>query len=337
VRVLPHDQANHFARLALSALHREYPNKIGHVLTSDADVLPPRQLTPAFYGCFDWHSAVHGHWTLARLLRWCPGAPFEQEATRALDSSLTEDNIAGEIRYLCGPGHEGFELPYGMAWLLTLARELCEWDDPRALGWQRTLRPLEELAAQRMLGWALRLPFPVRTGEHTQSAFGFGLFLDWARTRDERAIEQQIARAVRKLYATDRDGPIHLEPSGYDFLSPCLSEADLMRRVLAPADLAAWLTRFLPGLAQVGLPPAVDCPDPADPKLSHLDGLNLSRAWMLEALGAALPETDARRRGLLASAAEHAARGVAAVTGDHYAGSHWLGSFAVYLLTRRGL
>jgi hypothetical protein len=337
VHQLDRDQASHFAALALSALHREYPNKLSYVLTSDADVLPPRRLTPAFYGCFDWHSAVHGHWALARLVRLCPGAAFEQDATRALDTSLTDANLAGELRYLHTPGREGFELPYGMAWLLTLARELCEWDDPRAHRWQGVLRPLEQLAAERMLRWATQLPFAVRTGEHTQSAFGLAMFLDWARTRDERATADAIALCARKLYASDRDGPIHLEPSGYDFLSPCLSEADLMRRLLEPADLAGWLTRFLPGLAAPSLPLAVSCPDPADPKLSHLDGLNLSRAWMLEAIASALPETDARRKRLLGSAAQHAARGLAAVTGDHYAGRHWQGSFAVYLLTRRGL
>jgi hypothetical protein len=337
VSSIDREQANHFAVLALSGLHREYPNKIGHVLSSDADALPPRQLTPAFYGCFDWHSAVHGHWMLARLTRLCPGAPFEPDTLRALDASFTDAKIEGELRYLRAPDREGFELPYGMAWLLTLARELSEWDHPRARAWHGVLRPLEDLAAERMLRWAARLPFAVRTGEHTQSAFGLGLFLDWARTRSTPAVLDEIAGRARKLYARDRDGPIHLEPSGYDFLSPCLSEADLMRRLLAPTDFAEWLRLFLPGLDQGAIPPAVSCPDPADPKLSHLDGLNLSRAWMLEGIANGLPQTDARRTHLLASAAEHAAHGVAAVTGDHYAGSHWLGSFAVYLLTRRGI
>ncbi len=331
------NDTSRFAALALSALHREYPNKIAHVMNDDGDVLPPRELTPAFYGCFDWHSAVHGHWMLVRLLRLAPGREFEADASLAVDQSLTDENVVGELCYLQAPGRQAFAVPYGMAWLLTLAREVFEWNDPRALRWRRTLRPLEQLAAERILDWALKLPWPVRTGEHNQSAFGLSLLIDWARTRGEQSIFEQAGLCARKLYASDRDGPLHLEPSGHDFLSPCLSEADLMRRVLEPGDFAVWLTRFLPTLgARDGLAP-VNCPDPADPKLSHLDGLNLSRAWMLEGIASALPEIDARRERLLSAAADHAARGLAAVTGDHYAGSHWQGSFAVYLLTRRGL
>lgn len=328
------EQARHFAELALRAVHREYPNKLAHVLHSDADVRAPRELTPLFYGCFDWHSSVHSHWSLVRILRSAPGAELERRIEGALERSFVSENVAGELAYLRGPGREGFEAPYGMAWLLTLARELWEWDDPRARRWAEVLAPLEALGAERLVRWARRLPFPVRTGEHTQSAFGLALLIDWARARgDDDCASFAIGRA-RELHATDRDAPLHLEPSGYDFFSPCLSVADLMRRALGTEELSRWLARFLPNISESFLSP-VSCPDPADAKLSHLDGLNLSRAWMLEGIASALGPSDPRR-GVLERAAEaHRSAGVAAVTGEHYEGSHWQGSFAVYLLTRR--
>lgn len=330
--------AARFADLALGALHREYPNKITHILNSDADVAPPRELTPTFYGCFDWHSAVHGHWCLVRLVRCVPGAPFDEPATRALDRSFRNEHVAGELDYLSAPGRRSYEVPYGMAWLLTLARELGEWQDPRAERWQRIIAPLERLAVDRMLGWLGRLPWPVRTGEHTQSAFGIALLLDWARARGRADVADQAARATRALYGNDRDGPLHLEPSAYDFFSPCLAEADLLRRVLDAREYADWLTRFLPQLSAARRPflEPVRCPDPSDGKLAHLDGLNLSRAWMLEGIAGALAASDNRRGVLLDAARAHREAGVAAVTGEHYEGSHWQGSFAVYLLTRRG-
>jgi hypothetical protein len=331
--------AAHFVTLALAGLHREYPNKISHVLDSDQDAAPPRRLTPAFFGCFDWHSAVHGHWTIVRLLRCCPASSFEAQASRALETSFTDEKIAGEIRYVRAPGRSGFQVPYGMGWLLTLAAELAEWDDPRARRWMRTLAPLESIAAERMTSWVSKLPWPVRTGEHVQSAFGLSLLLDWAARRGREATAQQVATRARELYGNDVAGPLHLEPSGYDFLSPCLAEADLMRRVLPGAAFADWLGRFLPGIPEQATAPwisPVTCPDPGDAKLAHLDGLNLSRAWMLQGIADALDPTDPRCSALLSAAAAHQLAGIAAVDGQHYEGSHWQGTFAVYLLTGRG-
>jgi hypothetical protein len=331
--------AAHFAALALAGLHREYPNKIAHVLLGDDDARPPRSLTPAFYGCFDWHSAVHSHWTLVRLLRACPGSSFEEQATRALDLSFTEDKIAGELAYASAPGRAGFELPYGMGWLLTLAAELGEWQEPRARRWSRALAPLENHARERMRAWLVKLPRPVRTGEHGQSAFGLALMLDWARRQKDSDLFSTCVREARRLYAADVRGPLHLEPGGYDFLSPCLAEADLMRRVLAPHAFAEWLGRFLPEIPSRASDPflePVSCPDPTDGRLAHLDGLNLSRAWMLEGIAEALDPGDGRRAVLSAAAERHRSAGVAAVTGEHYEGSHWQGTFAVYLLTGRG-
>ncbi len=331
--------AERFARLALACVHKEYPNKIAHVLNADADVRPPRELTPAFYGCYDWHSSVHGHWLLARVARLLPEAPVAAEARAALAQSLTPDHVAAEVAYLEGKGRLSFERPYGLAWLLQLGAELREWGSPEAKAWAGALEPLERAAAGRLREWLPKLTQPIRIGEHSQSAFALGLVLDWSRTAGEDPMRRLIEERSRVFYGRDRACPLAYEPSGEDFLSPCLAEADLMRRVLAPAEFAGWLTGFLPGLPEDGssawLAPGI-VTDPTDPKLAHLDGLNLSRAWMLEGIAAGLPQGDRRIAGLRATAAIHRAKGLAAVTGEHYEGGHWLGTFAVYLVTARG-
>jgi hypothetical protein len=334
------EAATRFAELALACVHQEYPNKIAHVLNGDTDVRPPRELTPAFYGCYDWHSAVHGHWLLARLARTFPEAPFAARARQALAQSLTPAHLTAEVAYLNGPGRVSFERPYGLAWLLQLSAELREWDDPQAREWTAALQPLEQAAAQRIREWAPKLTRPIRVGEHDQTAFTFGLILDWARQAKDGAMEQLLVERVETFYGKDKSCPLAYEPSGHDFLSPCIAEADLMRRVLPTARFASWLRSFMPELPSDGktawLEPAV-VSDPGDPKLAHLDGLNLSRAWMLEGIASALPATDKRVGSLRAVAQHHREAGLRSVTGAHYEGGHWLGSFAVYLVTGRGL
>ncbi len=328
-----------FAALALGCIEREYPNKIAHVLTSDADVRPPRTLTPAFYGCFDWHSSVHGHWLLVRLLRLFPEAKFAERARAALQKNLTAENLAKEAEYLQAEQRASFERPYGLAWLLQLAAELRAWDHAGVHAFSLHLQPLESAVVARMSDWLPKLPFPVRSGEHSQTAFALGLALDYARTvRSERFTRILIDRAFH-FYSKDRKAPLEYEPSGEDFLSACLAEADVMRRVLPQKEFEVWLKAFLPQIppnSSAWLLPAVS-PDPTDGKLAHLDGLNLSRAWMLEGIASALALNDPRRPAVEAAAREHATAGLAAVTGKHYEGGHWLGSFAVYLLTRRGI
>jgi Protein of unknown function (DUF2891) len=332
--------AERFARLALACVHQEYPNKIAHNLSSDADARVPRELTPAFYGCYDWHSSVHGHWLLARVARLAPEAAFAKDARAALALSLTPEKLAAEMRYLEGKGRASFERPYGLAWLLQLAAELRDWATPEARAWAEVIAPLERTAAARLREWLPKLTNPVRVGEHSQTAFALGLVLDWARVAGERETEALLVARSRDFFAKDRACPLAYEPSGEDFLSPCLGEADLMRRVLEQAEYAAWLDAFLPGLPRDGradwLAPGI-VTDPTDPKLAHLDGLNLSRAWMLEGVAAGLPERDRRIAALRAAAVVHREKGLAAVTGEHYEGGHWLGTFAVYLVTSRGL
>jgi hypothetical protein len=325
-----------FARLALDCIDREYPNKIAHVLASDDDVRPPRALTPAFYGCFDWHSAVHGHWLLARLLRLGLAGEHRDAARDALARHLTRENLAAEAEYLARADRASFERPYGLAWLLQLAVELRQWDDPDAQRHAAAIDPLARLAAARVGEWARKLTHPVRVGEHAQSAFGFALALDWADATGERALAQTLRDRALALHGRDRGCTFALEPSGQDLLSPCLAAADLMRRVLPPPAFARWLAQAFADADPWSLQPAVPS-DRSDGKLVHLDGLNLSRAWMLEGIAAGLPSEHRQRAAIVAAAARHREAGLAAVDDAHYEGGHWLGSFAVYLVTGRGL
>ena len=335
------DEMRRLAQLALDCVHREYPNKIAHVLNDDGDVRPPRELTPVFFGCFDWHSSVHGHWLLARLARFHPEEDFAAAARVALRRSLTVDHIRGEVEYFQSPGRAAFERPYGVAWLLQLASELREWAEPEAMTWLAALAPLEAVASQQIKTWLPNLTHPIRVGEHSQTAFAFGLLFDWAVRASDPEMFQLLRSRIDEYYGNDRDCPITYEPSGQDFLSPCLAEADLLRRILEPEAFANWLRQFLPDIPDGGDPagwlePAVVI-DASDGKLAHLDGLNLSRAWMLEGIAAGLPSGDARRTALMVSSRQHREAGLAAVTGKHYEGGHWLGTFAIYLMTERGL
>jgi hypothetical protein len=329
--------AARFAGLALKCLHDEYPNHISLTMDGDADAHPPRELTPAFYGCFDWHSDVHGHWLLVRLLRLMPDAPFAAQARSELARSFTPQNVAGELSYLKHPGRASFERPYGLAWLLRLSAELREWNDPQAKQWSATLQPLETEAASRIKTWLPKLHYPIRIGEHDQTAFSFGLIWDWAGAAADTEMRALLKDAAQRFYMKDRNCPLSYEPSGEDFLSPCLAEADFMRRVLDKKAFAAWLSTFLPVISQsTWLQPGV-VTDRSDPKLAHIDGLNLSRAWMLEGIAHGLPKGDLRIPGLLAVAAQHRDAALPAVTGEHYEGGHWLGTFAVYLTSAAGL
>ena len=334
--------ASRFARLALDCVHREYPNKIAHVLNRAEDALTPSQLYPVFFGCFDWHSAVHGHWLLVRLLRTTAGAgmplALREEIAAALERSFTAEGIVGEVAYFRGENRASFERPYGIAWFLQLTAELREWDDPRAQAWLRTLLPLEAVIVEQLRAWLPKLAYAIRLGTHNQSMFAFGLMLDWARTAGDAELEKLLIERSLAFHRDDRDCPIRYEPSGEDFLSPCLMEADLMRRILPQAEFADWLDGFLPTIPRDGSGDwlAVGIVnDPSDGKLVHLDGVNLSRAWNLENIANALPPSDARIGSLRAAAEIHSESGIASVSAEHYEGSHWLASFATYLVTKR--
>ena len=331
--------AARFAQLALKCVHQEYPNKIAHTLAGDADVRPPRELFPAFHGCYDWHSAVHGHWLLVRLARRFPDGDFVPAARDALARSLTKENIAVEAAYLQRAGRASFERPYGLAWLLQLSAELRSWKDPQAQEWALNLAPLETEAAARIKRWLPDLYYPIRVGEHDQTAFSFGLIWDWAGVAGDLEMRRLLTDAAQRFYVADRNCPLRYEPSGQDFLSPCLAEADFMRRVLDRAAFTRWLKTFLPMIPTntrtEWLAPGV-VTNRSDPKLAHLDGLNLSRAWMLEGILHGLTPGDRRIPALAAAATRHSDAALPQVTGEHYEGGHWLGTFAVYLVTGPG-
>ncbi len=328
------------ADLALTCIDTEYPNKPGNVLADAAGVLPPKQLHPAFYGCFDWHSAVHGHWALVRQLRLVPDHPAADAIRARLDEHLSAEALAAELAYFDEPHHRTFERPYGWAWLLRLVAELHTWDDPQGARWRANLRPLEDEIVARLIAFLPLQNYPVRLGTHTNTAFALTHALDYARAVGNADLEQRIVARSREYFLDDRDCPADYEPSGTDFLSPCLEEADLMRRVLPPTEFEPWLAAFLPDPAGPSMArlrePAVVL-DLSDPYLIHLVGLNLSRAWCLAGVASQLPADHPARAVYERAAADHTTAGMGQVFTDQYGGEHWLATYAVYLLGGTGL
>ena len=329
-------QASSFARLALKAVQKEYPNKPEHVLNSEMDVRGPRALHPAFYGSFDWHSSVHGHWMLVRLLRLFPDLPERVQIRTMLEEHLTAENLQAEADYFGQPNRQSFERTYGWAWLLKLAEELHGWDDPDGKRWACNLRPLADTIVTRYLAFLPKQTYPIRTGVHPNTAFGLAFAYDYARAVGHRPLQELVEERSRTYFAADVAIPAAWEPGGNDFFSPSLMEADLMRRVLPPNEFHTWLRRFLPGLEK-GEPKSLFAParvtDRSDPQLVHLDGLNLSRAWCMKAIAAALPQDDPAQRTLADSATRHMAAALPHVASGDYMGEHWLATFAVYLLS----
>lgn len=323
------------AAIALDGVQREYPNSPAHVLLAAGDTRSPRQLHPAFYGCFDWHSAVHSHWQLVRLLRLLPALPEAGSIRAVLHAHLTPANLQAETAYFAEPGGQSFERPYGWAWLLKLAEELRGWDDADGRRWAAALTPLADLIVHRYREFLPRLTYPIRSGVHSNTAFGLAFALDYAVAAGDQPLRALLVARSRDYFFGDQDAPARWEPGGGDFFSPSLSEADLMRRVLPAHEFATWLDGFLPDLA-AGQPPQLLSPavvsDRSDGQIVHLDGLNLSRAWCLWNLAGALPRDDSRRAVLAAAAEEHAIAGLAGVGSGDYMGEHWLGSFALYML-----
>jgi hypothetical protein len=324
------------ARLALAGLDREYPNKPGEVMRGPQDVLPPRAMHPAFFGCFDWHSSVHGHWMLVRLLRLHPELPEAGDIRARLAAHLTATNLATEAAYFEVKENKSFERMYGWAWALRLAAELRSWDDADAKQWVRNFEPLERKLVALTKDYLPRLTYPIRTGVHPDTAFALAQVLDYARTVKDAGLERLITERARAYYLADRDYPSHYEPSGEDFFSPGLNVADLMHRVLPPKEFSEWLDVFLPGLRRGrlgGWSTPAEVSDLSDPRIVHLVGLNLSRAWTMQGIASALAAKDKRRTHLERAAKAHAEAGLKYVSSGHYEGEHWLATFAVYCLS----
>ncbi|UCG50813.1 MAG: DUF2891 domain-containing protein [Candidatus Latescibacterota bacterium] len=331
--------ASSFSRLALECIKREYPNKPSHVMNNKEEVQNPKSLHPVFFGCFDWHSAVHGHWMLVRLLRLFPELSEASEIRAALNDNLTAENVEREVAYLDQPNRKSFERTYGWAWLLKLAEELHRWNDPDAKRWSANLEPLTRAIVDRYIDFLPRQTYPIRTGVHPNTAFGIAFALDYARTVGDTELEHLLVARSLTYFENDTDYPAKWEPGGDDFFSPCLMEADLMRRVLEPPAFAKWFEEFLPSLERSeprSLIEPATVADRTDPKIVHLDGLNLSRAWCMVGIASALPKDAASTNVLLQAAGRHAEDALAHVARGHYEGEHWLASFAVYMLSTTG-
>jgi Protein of unknown function (DUF2891) len=322
-------EANKLIELPLHCAETEYPNKLGQTIGGDEDLLPPRELHPVFYGCFDWHSAVHGYWSMVTLLRDFPEMDKADRVRDILRTNITKDNIAREVTYFEGEHSKSYERTYGWAWLLKLAEVLYKWDDPLGLELSSNLQPLTDVIVAKYIEFLPRLVYPIRVGEHTNTAFGLTFAYDYAKAVNHIALMELIEIRARDFYLNDRSCPIDWEPSGYDFLSPCLEEIDIMRRVLSGADFKEWLNSFMPQLVAPTFSLAVgEVSDRTDGKLVHLDGLNFSRAWVLYGLANQYPELAHLKN----VANEHVAYSYVNLVGDSYEGGHWLGSFAIYSL-----
>jgi len=330
VPVLDLHQANRLAALPLKCIQQEYPNKLGQTLSDSTALAAPRTLHPAFYGCFDWHSSVHGHWLLVKLLKMFPQMDGAEEAREKLQANISEENIRGELDYFKRPEENSYERTYGWAWLLKLAEELQTWDDPLGQELSVNLQPLADLLVNRYLEFLPKLNYPIRVGEHTNTAFGLAFAWDYSVAIGHQQLQDLIKQRAGSFYLKDQNCPVDWEPSGYDFLSPCLEEVDIMRRVLDQDAFRSWLNKFLPGLSEptFNLAPG-EVSDRSDGKLVHLDGLNFSRAWCLYGISETLPDHSHLRN----LAHEHINYSLTGMVDGGYEGEHWLASFALYALS----
>ncbi|TVZ55907.1 Protein of unknown function (DUF2891) [Lutibacter sp. Hel_I_33_5] len=327
------EQANRLLQLPLHCVNVEYPNKLNQTIGSGEDLKSPKELHPTFYGCFDWHSSVHGHWSLVSLLKNFPEVKEAAKAKEILLASISKENILQEVAYFDGKYNKSYERTYGWAWLLKLAEELHTWDDSSAKQLEENLQPLTDLIVRKYLEFLPKLNYPIRVGEHTNTAFGLTFAWDYANTVKNNELLELINKRAKDFFMDDENCPISWEPSGFDFLSACLQEAAIMKRVLPKNEFKKWISDFLPQLNDKNFTLAVgEVSDRSDGKLVHLDGVNFSRAWCLNTISKDLPEYNHLKN----TANQHINYSLPNVVGDSYEGGHWLGSFAIYALNSMG-
>lgn len=330
---LTQEGGSHFAKLALSCIQKEFPNKLGQVLKDKNALKRPKDLHPTFYGCFDWHSSVHGHWMLVRLLKTFPDLPEAPMIRKMLGTNMSAENIQGEVAYL-KTASKSWERMYGWSWLMKLSEELYDWKDTDGKKWKQNLQPLTDLIIERYLDFLPKQTYAVRTGVHPNTAFGLSFALDYAKKSNHKSLEKMIISRAKDYYLNDTDCPADWEPSGEDFLSACLEEAQLMSKVLPAKEFQNWFKKFLPKKKMKALTTPAEVSDRSDPKLVHLDGVNLSRAWCIYGLLSYVKKKKNKK--LLTKAAEkHLNVTVPYIASEYYEGTHWLASFAVFALTRR--
>ena len=329
IPMLDIEEANLLAQLPLHCMDVEYPNKLNQTIGGEEDLQPPKELHPAFYGCFDWHSAVHGHWSLVSLLKQFPELNQKELITEKLIANISKENIIAEVAYFEGKHNKTYERTYGWAWVLKLAEELHTWDNPIARKLEANLKPLTDLLVQKYIEFLPKLNYPIRVGEHTNTAFGLTFAYDYAKTVGEQELLHVIDQRARDFYLNDTSCPISWEPSGFDFLSPCLEEAALMKRVLSKEEFQNWIKLFLPHLLDKNFNLETGkVSDRTDGKLVHLDGVNFSRAWSLNKIALDIPELNHLRN----IANTHINYSLPSIVDENYEGGHWLGSFAIYAL-----
>ncbi|MDX1762119.1 MAG: DUF2891 domain-containing protein [Christiangramia sp.] len=328
--VLNLEEANKLVELPLNCIETEYPNKLGQTLENKEAMGEPHELHPAFYGCFDWHSSVHAHWSLVSILKQFPDIEKKEAVREILKKSLSAENIQGEIAYFKRAESSSFERTYGWSWLLKLAEELKTWEDPLGQELSTNLEPLANLIVEKYKEFLPKLNYPIRVGEHTNTAFGLTLAYDYAEVTERTELMELIKKEAQDFYLKDDNCPVSWDPAGYDFLSPCLTEIDIMRRVLPKNAFSLWVDDFMPQLKSTDFQMEVgEVSDRSDGKLVHLDGLNFSRAWIFYGLANQYPKQFGHLKSI---ANEHVAYSFPNVVGDSYEGGHWLGTFAIYAL-----
>ena len=326
------EEAEKLIELPLACVEKKYPYKLGQVLADSSELKTPQELHPIFYGCFDWHSAVHGYWSMVKLVSSFPEISKEKEVREILRVNITQENVAKELAYFQPTHNRSFERTYGWAWYLKLVTELHSWDDPQARELENLLQPLTDFMVNSYLEFLPKLVYPIRSGEHPNTAFGLTFAFDYAEATGHEQLKSMIEKRAIELFAKDEGYSLAWEPSGFDFLSPSFEEIEIMLRILPKEEFIPWVDRFLPTLksscfelapGQVG--------DRSDGKLVHLDGLNFSRAWVLYRLAKKYPDEFSH---LIKVANEHIAYSYPNLIGDSYEGGHWLGSFAIYTLSQ---
>jgi hypothetical protein len=326
--------ASHLAQLPMKCIVQEYPNKVNHTAVADEDQkLTPIQLHPSFYGCFDWHSSVHGHWMLVRLLKQFPNLKEAQAIRKLLNTTLSAENIKKETAYFNAPLSKSFERTYGWAWILKLQEEINSYNDAEATQWKQNLQPLTNKVIELWIAFLPKQTYPNRTGVHGNTAFGLNFAIDYARSVHNDVFEKQLIKAANRLFLQDKNAPTLWEPDGSDFFSPSLMEADLMRKVLPKSQFTNWLNHWLSNSALQHLTQLPHVSDRSDLQIVHLDGLCFSRSWCMSGIAQQLPINDTRRKLLLASSVKHLNQSLSTVASGEYGGEHWLASFAVYAIS----
>lgn len=328
--------ATFLASLSLKGICTEYPNKPSNMLENESHVLSPKQLTPTFYGCYDWHSSVHGHWMLIKLLKEFPDMKDADKIKDMISRNITKDNMEKELAYFNAPRNKVFERTYGWAWYLKLTEELYTWDDPWAKELHSYLKPLADVFVSRYKEFLPKQSYPIRTGTHNNSAFGIIFALDYAATIGDEDFKNILRSNAVRYYAKDVNSPLMYEPSGADFLSPTLVEAELMSKVLSEDEFKSWCSKFVDFTSDeaVHILNLAHVSDRSDLQIVHLDGLNLSKGWALQHIANKLGKNDPNFKLLQDSAANLLSTTLPHIASGDYAGEHWLASFAVYALTK---